>query len=168
MGNLKFLEDQCSYRTDTELVGFDAANPPVVPVGTTFGFLPRWKNEGVGAVNYRLEAGVSGPAGEVPISYYLDPTIPRSIDPGAIAGFGFSFRIEQVGEYKASMKLFENEVLSDSWDVVVCTGFTSAPPPTEGAVPSGLAALIALGMVGMMGAGLAAATVRTIKKHTKK
>jgi len=165
MGNLKFLEDQCSYRTDTELVGFDAANPPVVPVGTTFGFLPRWKNEGVGTVNYRLEAGVSGLAGEVPISYYLDPTVPRPIEPGEIAGYGFSFKVEQTGEYRAYLRLFENEQLSDSWDVVVCTGFESAPPPSGGA---GLGDLIALGMLGLVGAGLAVATVKTIKKHAKR
>ncbi len=133
MGILQFRKDYCEFRINDEpLQPFDPSNPPDVPVGSTFAFLPRWTNVGSEDAEYTFEAEVSGPSGKFTPDFYLDPTIPRPLSPGDTAGIGFYFTVNQPGSYKATMALYEGDSLSDTWEVVICTGAGEVPAPEAG------------------------------------
>ena len=131
MGDVTFRKDWTEFRVaGGPPVIFDPGNPPEVPVGQDFAFLPRWQNFGTEEYATTFEARVEGPEGPVEVEYYLDPTIERPLPPGVTAGIGFHFVPTSAGEYRANLKVYARGEVSDTWEVVMCRATEEVPPPT--------------------------------------
>lgn len=155
MGDVVARKEWTDYRVGPggePLYPFDEANPPVVPLGVEFSFLPRFTNQGETAHEVTLAAAVTGPEGnDIPPNWFLDPDYPRSIEPGTTGGIGFHFTCNVSGDYTVEYRVLADGNLSDSWTVVVCTAEGVVPPPPPDT--SSWAEMIAP-MMGMMVFGL--------------
>ena len=133
MGDVVIRKDLTRYRIETgEWFPFDEANPPTVPAGIAFSFLPIYGNQGAVTRNTTLAAAITDPLGQpIEPQWFLDPTIPRPLDPGVISGIGFFFVPQVAGDCTVQYEVYADNILSDSWQVVVCTVADLPPDPGQ-------------------------------------
>ncbi len=126
MGDIVIRRDLTKYQTKYQIglpgeprLPFDEKNSPESFPGIKFTFLPQYTNEGMVTCKVNLAVSITDPQGQS-VKPQFFPDHPRLLAPGETDGTRFSFTPQVAGSYTAQYEVFADNILSDSWQVVVC------------------------------------------------
>jgi len=99
---------------------FDPTNPPYIPSGETFVFLPI--AHVLQEAEVCLKAEVRGPARTIKPLWFLPVDQPQRLSPCTRIEVGFYFTVDLSGAYEATIIAYADGVEQDRWNLAICHG----------------------------------------------